>query len=488
MIAIATAEDCVQSLKTDVAGREATEICNRLHRGRQSQFLEARPWPVLLPSSSTTVELSRVKIQKIVRFLTLAMALVFVAPACREVAPAFGPNIPFAKQNADEFFYSVGSRFTNIQRPQRILRARQQFGHYALTPSGVYNDTTIWLSIGPDSARLFGDEGHFSVDRYIVNTALGMAPPDALTESRETVRLRRLSDNEYEWFTNVEVALGRIGARNIADVLAAALAAGEGKSSAAIRANYTSSFPRTAAALGRLFTIDTLRTTTDNEGATTFEIAIKLTPIILKESMPHYAAYIDKYISKGKYRITLTDKTGAHWFDAWAANYYMHFKLRSKNGHFAPMEGAVRPMPENLTIQLDMSMKIMIFTVGWTEMMGDFELINTPHERGWSMRFAKEPNWHLPITVGTLLKSPLRRPFQAQGIPIRVSIRDNPGSQTILNRRFTLVVQESGILRFLNRLSGTAVGDFLGASEREANRFNADAFRALRLDVAALFQ
>ena len=416
------------------------------------------------------------------------MALVFVAAACREVAPAFGPNIPFAKQNADEFFYSVGSRFTNIQRPQRVLRARQQFGHYALTPSGVYNDTTIWLSIGPDSARLFGDEGRFSFDRYIVSTALGTAPPDALTESRETVRLRRLSDNEYEWFTNVEVALGRIGAKNIADVLAAALAAGEGKTPAAIRANYTSSFPRTAAALGRLFTIDTLRATPDNEGATTFDIAIKLTPNILKESMPHYAAYIDKYISKGKYRIALTDKTGAHWFDAWAANYYMHFKVRSKDGHFAPMEGAVRPMPENLTIQLDMSMKIMVFTVGWTEMIGDFDVINTPHERGWLMRFSKEPNWHLPITVGTLLKSPLRRPFQGQGIPIRVSIRDNPGSQTILNRRFTLVVQESGVLRFLNRLSGTAVGDFLGASEREANRFNADTFRALRIDVGELLK
>jgi len=204
--------------------------------------------------------------------------------------------------------------------------------------------------------------------------------------------------------------------------------------------------------------------------------------------MPHYAAYIDKYISKGKYRITLTDKNGAHWFDAWAANYYMHFKVRSKGGHFAPIEGAVRPMPEALTIHLDMAMKILIFTVGWTEMAGDFDIINTPHERGWSIRFAKEPDWHLPPTVGTLLKSPLRRPFQGQGIPIRVSIRDNPGTQTILNRRGTLVVQESGILRFLNRLSGTAVGDFLGASEREANRFNADAFRALRQDVAALLQ
>jgi hypothetical protein len=115
-------------------------------------------------------------------------------------------------------------------------------------------------------------------------------------------------------------------------------------------------------------------------------------------------------------------------------------------------------------------------------------VINTPHERGWAMRFAKEPEWRLPPTVGYLLKSPLRRPFRDQGIPLRLSIRDNPGSQTLLNRRGSLVVQESGILRFLNRLSGTAVGDFLGPSEREANRFNADAFRALRADVAAILQ
>jgi hypothetical protein len=428
-----------------------------------------------------------VTIPKIIRFVTTA-SLVVALSACREVAPAFGPNIPFARQNAEEFFYSVGSRFTNIQRPARIIRARQQFGHYALTPSGIYNDTSVWLAIGPDSARLFGDEGVFSVDRYIVSTKLSSTSPDALTESHEIVRLRKLSDNEYEWFTNVEVALGSIGAKSIADVIAAALAAGEGKSPATIRANYTTSFPRTVAALGRLFSIDTLRATPDSDAATTYDLAIRLTPDILKATMPHYAAYIDKYFSKGNYRITLTDKAGARWFDARAANYYMHFKVRSKGGHFAPLEGAVRPMPEALTIHVDMSMKILIFTVGWTEMTGDFDVINTPHERGWSMRFAKEPEWHLPPTVGYLLKSSLRRPFQDQGIPVRVSIRDNPGAQSILNRRLALVVQESGILRFLNRLSGTAVGDFLGPSEREANRFNADAFRALRIDVATLLQ
>ena len=419
-----------------------------------------------------------------------AAALCICLAGCRQVAPAFGPSIPVARQNAEEFFYSVGSRFTNIQRPARIIRARSQFGHYALTPSGVYNDTTIWLAIGPppDSARLFGNEGRFSYDRYTVVAKLSNTPPDALTESREIVRLRKLAGSEYEWFTNVDVALGRIGAKDIANVVAAALAAGEGRSPAAIRADYTTNFPRTTAALGRLFTIDTLRATVDNEGATTYELAIRLTPEILKATMPHYAAYIDKYISKGKYRLTLTDKTGARWFDAWAANYYMHFKVRSKGGHFAPLEAPVRQMPEALTIHLDMSMKILIFTVGWTDMVGEFNVINTPHERGWAMRFAKEPEWRLPPTVGYLLKSPLRRPFRDQGIPVRISIRDDPGSQTLLNRRGSLVVQESGILRFLNRLSGTAVGDFLGPSEREANRFNADAFRALRIDVAAVLQ
>jgi hypothetical protein len=427
-----------------------------------------------------------VNYRHIVRFITLA-SLAPVA-GCRQVAPAFGPNVAGARQNAEEFFYSVGSRFTNIQRPPRIIHARAQFGHNALTPSGIYNDTTIWLAIGADSARLFGDEGHFSYDRYIVNAKLSTTPPDALTESREIVRLRKLTDNEYEWFTNVDVALGRMPAKSISDVIAATLLSGEGKSPAAIRADYNASFPRTVAALGRLYTLDTLNATTDAEGATTYEFAFRLTPEILKATLPHYSAYIDKYISKGKYRVSLIDKTGVHWFDAWAANYYMHFKMRSKGGHFAPLEGAVRQMPQSLTIRTDMSMKILIFTVGWTEMIGDFEVINTPQERGWSMRFAKEPNWTLPPTVGYLLKGSLRRPFQGDGIPIRTSIRDTPGSQTLLNRRFALTVQESGILRFLNRLSGTAVGDFLGPTERESNRFQADAFRALRIDIAALLQ
>ena len=411
-----------------------------------------------------------------------------LASACRDAAPGFGPNLAAARVNADEFLYSAGSRFTNIQRPPQIIHARAQFGHYALTPSGVYNDSSVWLAVGPDSSRLFGNEGVFATDRYIVRATLSNTLPDALTESREIVRLRKLTDRDYEWYTNVDVALGRIRARDISNVVSRALAAGEGKSPAAIRADYNSSFPRTAAALGRLFTIDTLSATPDGEGGTTFDVAVRLTPEILRASMPNYSAYIDKYISKGRYRLTLTDATGARWLEGRAADYYVHFRMRSRNGSFAPLDGPLREMPKSLTLKLDMSMRILLFRVGWENMIGEFNIIDTPDERGWGMRFAREPEWRLPPSIGYLLKSPLRRPFQGNGIPIRISIRDTPGSQTLLNRRLSLTVRESGILRFLNRLSGTAVGDFLGPSEREANRFNADLFRALRADVSALLE
>jgi hypothetical protein len=412
------------------------------------------------------------------------------ALSCKPAAPAFGNTLASARNNADEFFYSVSSRFTNIQRTPKLLRARQQFGHYALVPSGVYNDTSIWMSYGPgpDSARIFADDGYPTATQYIVVPHSSTEPPRNLAESREVVRLRRLSDSEFEWFTNVDVGVGHVAAQDLADVLAAALRAGERGQSAGIRADYRANFPRTTAALGRLYSLDTLRTTPDAEGATTFDLGIHLTPDSLAKVMPAYAKYIDKYVRKGRYHIVVKDRSGARWFDAWAGDYWIHIKLRSRDGHFVPIEGGIRAMPENLIIDASMQMKILIFTVGFEHMIGDFNLVNTPHERGYAIHFGTEPQWILPPTVHYFLKTPLARPFQGKGIPIDIGIRDTPGAQTMLNRRAMLVVQESAILRFINRLSGTAVGDFLGPSEREANRFNAEAFRALRSDVTSILQ
>lgn len=408
------------------------------------------------------------------------------AVSCKQVAPAFGTNAASARQNADEFFYSVGSRFTNIQRTPKLVRARQQFGHYALVPSGIYNDTSIWMSYGADSSRIFADDGYPAATQYIVVPHSSTEPPRNLAESREVVRLRKLNGSEYEWFTNVDVGVGHVTAQAMADVLAAALRAAEREQAVGVRADYRASFPRTTATLGRLYSLDTLRTTTDAEGATMIDLGIQLTPDSLARVMPAYARYIDKYIRKGRYHIVVRDKTGARWFDASAGDYWLHIRVRSKDGRMAPIDGPVRAMPENLVIDASMQMKILLFTIGFRHMVGDLNIVRSAHERGYAIRFGTEPEWILPPTVHFFIKSPLARPFQGRGIPVNIGLRDTPGAQTILNRRATLVVQESAILRFINKLSGTAMSDFLGPSEKEANRFNADVFRALRADIAAI--
>lgn len=70
----------------------------------------------------------------------------------------------------------------------------------------------------------------------------------------------------------------------------------------------------------------------------------------------------------------------------------------------------------------------------------------------------------------------------------RLVLNASPGRQSIIDRRTSATVQESGILRFLNRLSGTAMGEFVGKAETEENRFSAEVFNAMRLDAKGLLQ
>ncbi len=348
---------------------------------------------------------------------TASLALAALTLGCKASAPAFGTNPLSARTNADEFFYSVSYRFTNIQRTPKLIRARQQFGHYALVPSGVYNDTSVWMAYGtpPDSSRIFADDGYPTATQYIVVPHSSTEPPRSLAESREVVKLKHLGGDEYEWFTNVDVAVGHVGAEDVMNVLAASLRAGENRPSSAVRADYRTYFPRATALLGRLLSLDTLSTLTDSQGATTFDIAIRLTPDTLARYMPAYAKYIDKYVRTGHYHIVVRDRAGVPWFDASADDYWMHFHVRSRDGHMAPLTGPVRPMPSDLKIELSLRMRILFFTVGFWKMTGDFNLIRIPHERGYAIRFSEEPEWILPPTVHFFLKTPLARPFQGRG-------------------------------------------------------------------------
>ena len=407
--------------------------------------------------------------------------------ACRDVAPAFGTNAAAARASSDGLFGGIAQRFTNVQRTPKFTGARGKLGKNALTPSIIYNDTSVWTAWGPDSTRVVTIDGEFSGNRYLFSARPWPAtPPDEPGDSRHYIRLRRLNENVFEWVTNVDIAAGAIKSDEFANVISRLMGSAEGRTPGDLRADYRTHFPRTTASLGRLFSLDTLRTVRDNEGATTVLLGIRLNPNGIRSTMPDFAKYLDKYAAPAKYRAIVTDRRGGRWVELNGADNYMTLRLRSLNGHFAPLNGPVRPIPSELQLTSDFTTKILFFTVGYRALIGDVTVVNSNRERGWFMRFTREPDWRLPSAVSVMIHTPLRRPFEGNGATFRLVMRDNPGSQSLISRHSMAVVQESAILRFLGRLGSTAMGDFVGKSESQENRFSAEVFNALRLDIRAL--
>jgi hypothetical protein len=420
--------------------------------------------------------------------LAVLALLILAGTACRDVGPAFGPSIPAARSNAEQLFGGIAQRFTNVERNPKFRIARGKLGKNALTPSVIFNDTAVWTAMGTDNTRTVTIEGEYGANKYVFSAKPTTTLPNASGDSRHTIVLRKVRDDEYDWFTNVDISAGTITASDMKNVVSALMKSAEHRSTNAIRADYRESFPRTTAALGRLLTLDSLRVTTDPDGASTIYLGIRLNPDKLKPTMPAFAAYLDKYATESKYKSVVLDKRGVRWIEVAGADNFLTLRLRSIDGHFAPLTGPLRPIPDDLILDSEFTTKILLFHVGFRKLIGNVSVIGSEHERGWFIRFTKEPDWKLPPTVGFLIKTPLRRPFEGAGGMFRLALLDAPGRQTIIGRRTSATVQESAILRFLNRLSGTAMGDFVGKAEVEENRFSADAFNALRLDAHALIQ
>ena len=419
--------------------------------------------------------------------LSLAAALVLTS-ACREVGPAFGPTIPAARSNAEQLFGGISQRFTNVERNAKFRVARGKLGKNALTPSVIFNDTSVWTTVGPDNSRTCAVEGEFGNNRYLFTAKPSTTAANESGDSRHTMILRKLSNDQFDWYTNVEIAAGSIRANDMRNVISALMKSAEGRAASTIREDYRASFPRTTSSLGRLLSLDSLRTTRDADGATTMYLGVRLTPDKIRATMPAFAEYLDKYATESKYKAVVLDKRGVRWIELAGQKNFLTLKLRSIDGHFAPLSGGLRPIPDDLVLDAEFSTKILIFHVGFRKLMGNITVIDGEHERGWFLRFTKEPDWKLPPTVGYLIKTPLRRPFEKDGIMVRIALRDAPGQQSIIARRTSATVQESAILRFINRLSGTAMSDFVGKAETEENRFSAEVFSAMRADARALIQ
>ena len=422
------------------------------------------------------------------RLAALLLLGALTTTACRPGWDALGHTPLQAQANGVAFADALHKRYVGVERAPFYAAARAKIGKRALSPSGVFDDTTAWTSRPDAKNRLLLAEGVATSDgRYRFTPKSNAAYPDRLADSRHLTQLTKLDgDGEYEWRTSVDFAVGSMTPNDWGTGFRGVLASAEGRSDADLRADLRSTMPRTTAALGRMFTLDTVRAQALGDGTTAVTVQMHLAPDPMKAEFPLYAKFIEKYIGGAAFHIVLRDARGVKWMDISSASRRTIIRLRVKDGGLQPMEGAARAMPDTLRMAIDASTKFSIFTIGFRGMEGNLSFVRTTTDRAWVMRFDKAPEWQLPLGAAAMLRSPLRRPFEQGGITGRVSYRIGAGGQTWISRDFRLAVQESAVTRFLGGFSGSAFSEFDGPAERDENRFNAELFQGMRDDLRAL--
>ena len=416
-------------------------------------------------------------------------ALATVLAGCREplLGVGAGGATP-AREQVETLFASLGARVKEPVRNRKYDSARVRIANAAFLPGRVFQDTSVWTSAPSESRRLMTIRGYFEDGRYRLDAERFAPAPSQPAQSRHFINLTRLSDNaEYAWDTEVPYAVGTIRAADVGRFFGAMLSAAEGRTEKDVRADIASTVPRASSVLGELFTIDSIRTVHLPDRSTLAAFHVRMHPAGVETKYPNFARYMRSYAVPTRLHFSLTDRDSLSYVICDArGDGKLALTLRTLNGRMIPLAGPAKQMPDTLTLNGELVMKVRGFAVGFHDYHAEMAVIRTDHERAWHIVSRQEPRWRLPLITERLIRTPLKRPFQGSGASFRIGLRDSTGAQTILNRRLHLEVQESLILRFINRLAGATLSDWVGKAEREQLAWLDEMFSSLVEDVRTL--
>src|SRR4051812_41892740 len=221
--------------------------------------------------------------------------------ACRQGAQSFGDTPARARQAADDFLGAIGQRFTDVYRAPKFAAARARLGRFALTPSKIVDDTTVWTSVDRDGTHTLNLAGYYNGSRYVFNPSRDWPLPTRAGQSRHLIRLRPRGEGEFEWSTDVEQAVGSMPADGLSEAFGGFFKGLELVPDEALLADSRYAFPRTTAALGRLFSVDTLQAVPHREGGKSVTLVIRIHPERVEATFPAFATYLRKYIGPARY-------------------------------------------------------------------------------------------------------------------------------------------------------------------------------------------
>jgi hypothetical protein len=411
--------------------------------------------------------------------------------ACGGTAGAFGSSAAAARANASDFLGALALRFGPLRRDSVLAANRPRYVRATLTPSRIWDEPSIWSS-RTDTSRTIAVRGAVIDGEYVLAQHPSVSTPSTPGESRHLIHLRRLDDDEFEWRSSGEIAIGAVRAAEVQAAMHAIAGAAEGRSEGALRAELRARLPRSTRAAGRLFRIDTLRATPFADGTTAHFVSISIHSPGIRDAYPAFADYLDKYTSPSSYHITLQDRGGTPWVVLTARDEVLTLRMRTRDGRLAPLLGAPRARPDTMVLDIDVETKVSVFEVGLRDLRAEMTYVDGPREIGWRMRFDRRPTWELPLVAERLLRTPLERPFRGEGVLNYFYVRDadavgapGGGRSSIIGRDFRIAVEESAVLRFMNRISSSAMRDVTRDVERERDAFVAEVLYALRDDLVA---
>ena len=413
-------------------------------------------------------------------------ALVTLAACAPSAADPLGDSPAAARANARDFFGALASRLGPLERSDRLATIRPRYVRGSLVPSRIYDDSGVWTGIAGTTRTLVVAGHPTAPDRYLLDVVPDAPAPQHVGESRHIMHLRALGGSAWEWRSTDELAVGPATPAGIDAMRRRLLAAGEGRSGPELRALWQRGLPRTTAALGRLFSVDSVTTTVLADRSTAVALRISVDPARLARTLPDFANWVEKYAAASRYRMVLEDDRGAPYALVSSAGGVTHIRLRTLDGILQPLAGPARATPaDSLRMRADVSSKLAIFTVGASNVLADIVPVHTATERGWTISYRHEPEWRFPLAVEHLMRDALRRPFAGEGTWTRLVARSEPAGYTIVARDFHTEVQESAIVRWLSALGNSAMSDVTARVEQQKDRFFADAISAFGADLTA---
>lgn len=405
---------------------------------------------------------------------------------CRESLSGFGAGIR-ARTLTDQFFGALADRHMELVRSPKYEYSRVALTRGALSPSRVFDDTAAWTGIS-GAVRVLESFGTHADDKYIFTSHRNVPPPARIADGRHVTTLSRLSDNQYQWDTAVDFAVGSVRPNEIALVVSRLLAAGEGLNEHSARLELAKSLPRSSAVLGALFSLDTLKPVQLADGSTAVTMAVGIHSEQFAQKFAAFGDYVRRYVDPARFHVVVSDGAGDQYLDIQGRERGITVRLRSHDGRLVPLTGALKPIPDLLVITADFTMKVKMFNVGFHELSLDFvNASRGEHERDWTFSARREPKWNLPFFTARLVRAPLRFPFAGEGALFRIGVRAGAGdAPTVIVRQGRLAVQESAILKFINSLTSTAMDDFGVRVEHEENLWLREIFLALRDDARGM--